>query len=146
MLVPVIGLLQVGHQAMADRYTYVPLIGLFIALVWAAAEWFRARRVPGSIVWAVSGLILLACLVGSWMQLRYWRNSLALWSSGAGGDDKQRGGPPQLRFRPGRNGQLQEAIEHYNAALRIQPNLFKCTITWAVCSASWAGCKRRPIT
>src|SRR5262249_15631324 len=78
-LVPVIGLVQVGHQARADRYTYVPLIGLFLLLVWGARDvlvrWHCPRRVAGL---AVAGL-LAVCVVLTWQQLSWWRDSLVLW-------------------------------------------------------------------
>ncbi len=77
-LVPVIGLVQVGGQAMADRYTYVPLIGVFVMMGWAGKElvgrWPHAKYVTGAIV---AGL-LAACLVVTGRQLRYWQNSEAL--------------------------------------------------------------------
>jgi Flp pilus assembly protein TadD len=77
-LVPVIGIVQVGSQARADRYTYIPLIGLFLVLVWAAKDiasrWQRQRLI------AYAGLVpigLLAYL--SWQQVGFWSNSLSLW-------------------------------------------------------------------
>jgi protein O-mannosyl-transferase len=77
-LVPVIGLVQVGGQAMADRYTYLPFIGLFIMVAWAASEatasW-RHRKIVGS----TAAAVLLACLLSSWGQAGYWRNSETLF-------------------------------------------------------------------
>ena len=79
-LVPVIGLAPViGGQAMADRYTYVPLIGLFMALTWGAAE---ALNRGGWREWAVAvagGWLLTGCAAGTWVQCGYWRDSLTLW-------------------------------------------------------------------
>jgi tetratricopeptide (TPR) repeat protein len=76
-LVPVIGLLQVGGQSMADRYTYLPHIGLFIALVWGAAE--AVRRWALGVRLGVVILILGACALRAHDQLRYWRNSETLF-------------------------------------------------------------------
>lgn len=78
-LVPVIGLVQVGMQARADRYTYVPHIGLLIALVWTAAALLARLRVPGGLqaAAAVTCLAALSCL--TWVQVQYWRNSETLW-------------------------------------------------------------------
>jgi protein O-mannosyl-transferase len=78
MLVPVIGLVQVGMQSMADRYTYVPLVGVFIILVWAAAE--LAARVPaGQKAICVAGILaLLACGFRTADQVRYWHDSGSL--------------------------------------------------------------------
>jgi tetratricopeptide (TPR) repeat protein len=77
-LAPVIGVLQVGGQAMADRYTYVPLIGLFVAFVWGLADVAAARRIPQPIASAVAVVVIAACAVASWRQAAYWRDSLTL--------------------------------------------------------------------
>ena len=81
-LVPVIGLVQVGGQSLADRYTYVPLIGLFIALVWGAVALLRkAQRSPGATpgLATLGGVALLACTVLTARQLRHWQNSETLF-------------------------------------------------------------------
>lgn len=81
-LVPVIGLVQVGGQSLADRYTYVPLIGLFIALVWGASAWFApGGRTAGNsrLAAAMAGLILLLCAGATTRQLRHWQNSETLF-------------------------------------------------------------------
>jgi len=80
MLVPVIGLLQVGLQAHADRYTYLPQIGLYLALTWLAAEacarWRHGRLVLG----AAAALALAALIFCAHSQTAYWRNSETLWN------------------------------------------------------------------
>ncbi len=79
-LVPVIGFVQVGRQAMADRYTYVPLIGIFIVIAWGlsdiAATWSAAKK-PLVIT---SAFLLLVCFVTTWHQVRYWRDTISLSS------------------------------------------------------------------
>jgi protein O-mannosyl-transferase len=79
-LVPVIGLVQVGSQPVADRYTYIPLIGIFIAVVWAGAE--IARRVRAPILVVAGGLCVVfgAMLFMTERQLNYWENSEKLFS------------------------------------------------------------------
>lgn len=84
-LVPVIGLVQVGRQAMADRYTYVPLIGLFMVLAWGVPELIAkssgpsANRKP-SAIWAALGLVLLVGLAAcTYFQVGYWRDSIGLY-------------------------------------------------------------------
>jgi len=78
-LVPVIGILQVGSQAMADRYTYIPLIGLFFALAWAATEFVRSAP-WGKIALCISGLaILVASFAQSTKQLAHWKSSRTLF-------------------------------------------------------------------
>src|SRR5581483_4638125 len=76
-LVPVIGLVQVGDQARADRYTYLPHIGLFITLVWGGAE-LLARS--AALRAAVSALVLLGLSALTWTQVCLWQNSLTLFS------------------------------------------------------------------
>ena len=77
-LVPVIGLVQVGAASRADRYTYIPLIGVFIAGVWSigdlACRW-RAQRV----VVGVGVVLSLACVTHTWGQVQYWGSDLTLW-------------------------------------------------------------------
>jgi len=75
-LAPVIGLVQAGAQARADRYTYVPMIGLALALVWGAAEvlqpWARVRV-------ALAAAVCSACLALTWFQVGYWRDEISLY-------------------------------------------------------------------
>jgi tetratricopeptide (TPR) repeat protein len=78
-LIPVIGLVQVGAQAHADRYTYIPLIGIFVMVTWLSGEaltigtWSRPLGVGTAMV------ILGACSLGTWRQIGYWRDSVSLW-------------------------------------------------------------------
>jgi tetratricopeptide (TPR) repeat protein len=78
-LVPVIGLVQVGSQAMADRYTYVPLIGVFVALVWGVSDLALAWHLRPRYLAAATAVVLSACAALAAIQTRYWRDSQALW-------------------------------------------------------------------
>lgn len=79
-LVPVIGLVQVGFQAMADRYTYVPLIGLFIIIAWSIPTgWFSRGGTSRMLAMAIAGACLVVFSFLSWRQLGYWRNSNTLF-------------------------------------------------------------------
>lgn len=90
-LLPVIGLLQVGSQAMADRYTYVPLIGVFVMLTWGIAEgvgeWARGRGgakaspsppLSPSPALLIPLAVIIACAVGTWQQTGYWKDEMTL--------------------------------------------------------------------
>jgi Flp pilus assembly protein TadD len=79
-LVPVIGLVQAGVQSMADRFTYVPLIGIFIIVAWGA--WDLLERVPYRriVLPAVAGLVVLICAVMARGQVRYWKDNVTLWT------------------------------------------------------------------
>jgi tetratricopeptide (TPR) repeat protein len=78
-LVPVIGIIQIGSQAMADRHSYIPLIGFFLAVTWAAGDFFRKRN-DAKLLPAISALaaiiIFSAC---SWIQVSYWKSTFALF-------------------------------------------------------------------
>jgi tetratricopeptide (TPR) repeat protein len=76
-LVPVIGVVQVGQQALADRYTYIPLIGIFVILSFGLAELWK--RLPAA--WAIGGVAaaLVGCMILSWQQIEYWSDSVTLW-------------------------------------------------------------------
>jgi tetratricopeptide (TPR) repeat protein len=75
----VIGLVQVGAQALADRYTYLPLIGLFIIMAWGLGEMVSRRPVLTKPMVALTAGALAACIVCTWLQVSTWRNSRSLW-------------------------------------------------------------------
>jgi tetratricopeptide (TPR) repeat protein len=78
-LVPVIGIVQVGLQARADRYTYIPLIGLSIALAWGAVDLAQRWRLSRRALAALAGVVLAALCVGTRLQLRHWRDTVTLF-------------------------------------------------------------------
>jgi tetratricopeptide (TPR) repeat protein len=78
-LVPVIGVVQVGSQAMADRYAYVPIIGLFIVVVWGFAEIRSRAKFSRNPERAVGCIVIALLMLRTWDQLPHWRNGIALW-------------------------------------------------------------------
>jgi tetratricopeptide (TPR) repeat protein len=78
-MIPVIGLIQVGAQSMADRYTYIPLLGVFWIVVWAAADLITRWRLPGKIVALATLLVLGTCAARTRAQLDYWRDGESLF-------------------------------------------------------------------
>ncbi len=80
-LVPVIGLVQVGDQAMADRYAYLPLVGIFCILVWGAFDLAQNQKSDLRSVTAAAGLALAVLSFMTWRQIGVWRSSYALWSN-----------------------------------------------------------------
>ncbi|MBZ5498531.1 MAG: tetratricopeptide repeat protein [Acidobacteriia bacterium] len=120
-LVPVIGLVQVGGQAMADRYTYVPLIGIFVVVVWGVpdlvAKWPGAKRSLA----AAGMMMVLACSVTTWFQVRLWRNTSSLFAHALeiDGDNYQAHGIAGTDLAL--HGKYEEAIRHYLEVLRLQP-------------------------
>lgn len=79
-LVPVIGLIQVGAQAMADRYGYIPLIGIFVMAVWGIGDLCVRYQINRLWVGAAAGAVMLALSCLTWKQISYWQDSYALWS------------------------------------------------------------------
>jgi protein O-mannosyl-transferase len=78
-LVPVIGLVQVGRQAMADRYTYLPFVGLFLAVVWGTAEWAERRGALRPVLGALAVLAILGLAGMTRAQTRHWRDGVTLF-------------------------------------------------------------------
>src|SRR5207245_2438854 len=79
-LVPVLGLVQVGSQAIADRYTYVPLIGLFLLFCWSVFDLLAGWRHQGIVLAVSAGAVLLACTTCALKQVSYWHDSVSLWT------------------------------------------------------------------
>jgi tetratricopeptide (TPR) repeat protein len=79
-LVPVIGIIQVGDQAMADRYAYIPLIGIFVMTVWVAADAADRRQIKQPVLITASLVILMALSLLTWRQIGYWHSDYDLWS------------------------------------------------------------------
>jgi tetratricopeptide (TPR) repeat protein len=128
MLVPVMGIVQVGSQAMADRYTYLPAIGLAIAVVWTACEGFRragpTMRPYRPVCAAAATALLLAILMSStWRQTSYWRNSEALWirTLDCTGDENVLA-HINLGLALKQQERLDDAIAQYRRALEIRPD------------------------
>ena len=121
-LVPVIGLVQVGDQAMADRFTYVPGIGLFIMLAWGGSDLFpgwRHRRIALSLLAAVT-ISVLGVL--SWRQVRFWENGRTLYEHTIRVTGDNLSIQNSLGLTLMGEGKVEEAISHYNEALRIAPD------------------------
>jgi tetratricopeptide (TPR) repeat protein len=79
-LVPMIGLVQVGEQAMADRYAYLPFVGLFVMVCWGVSEWAETRELSAAWLAIPAVAVILALSVLTYRQIGYWRDSETLWS------------------------------------------------------------------
>ena len=122
MLVPVIGLVQVGLQSMADRYTYLPQIGLYVAIAWGIADVSRSWHWRG---WAcgVASAAVLAVLMGcSHHQVSFWRDSETLFVHALDCTSDNVVAHCNLGLALLERGETDQAIEHYREALRIDPN------------------------
>jgi len=121
MLAPVIGIFQVGLQGHADRYTYLPHIGLYLLVTWSVAETaiLRARK---EILFGVSTVVLLALALSARRQTAYWKNSETLWRHALAitpNSDMAYAGVGGVLLD---KGQTDEAIEQFERALSIRPN------------------------
>jgi len=118
MLVPVLGIIQVGGQAHADRYTYLPQIGIYISVAWLAAEWRVSRMALGGLMIGVLG-VLMVC---AWQQTAYWQNSETLWTHTLAYTTDNNVAELNLGSAFLKKGQLDEAIAHFQKALEIKPD------------------------
>jgi len=122
-MVPVIGLVQVGLQAMADRYTYVPLIGLFIIVAWGikdiASKW-RYKRIGLS---ATIAITLAIIIMQARIQVTYWSNSINLFEHALDVTVNNSVAHANLAVALGERGKIDAAIRHCYEALRIKPDL-----------------------
>lgn len=120
-LVPVIGLVQTGDQAMADRYAYIPIIGLFIMAAWGAEELAEARPDLSGLVRAAAACAILACVIAARAQVGCWRGDRELWSRALAvttGNFVAESGMGTVLLAEGK---LDQAIAHYEKAVALEP-------------------------
>ena len=121
MLVPVIGLVQVGMQAYADRYTYLPYVGLFIMLAWAVAE-LTASWPKRQLLLAVGAVAILAASVGGTRhQLQFWKDEETLFRRARAVTENNYIALNNLGYALASRGQYDEAIELYAESLKAAP-------------------------
>jgi Flp pilus assembly protein TadD len=120
MLVPVIGVVAVGVQSMADRYDYLPGIGLFIMIIWAARQW--VPRLGALLPAVLAGLALAACLVLTWRQTQVWKDSETLFNHTLA----VTGPNPLIESDLGKvlleEGRVDEALPHLRRAVLLAPD------------------------
>jgi tetratricopeptide (TPR) repeat protein len=120
-LVPVIGLVQVGDAAMADRYAYIPLIGIFIMLAFGAADFAEERKL--GIVWQAvpAAIVLIALAVVTHRQIGYWESNNSLWSHALDVTKNNFVAEDNLGGALILEDKEEEAFPHFQAAARINP-------------------------
>ncbi len=122
MLVPVIGLVQVGSQAMADRYAYLTQIGIYIAVAWGAERVSRHWPSRRCLCGLASVLVATGLACCAWQQASYWKNDVALWRHALACMSANAFAHINLGAALADGGRVDEAIGHYLAALEISPN------------------------
>jgi tetratricopeptide (TPR) repeat protein len=120
-LVPVIGLVQVGRQAMADRYTYIPLIGLFIIIAWGVPELLARWRYKKQVLAGTAFVILSALSAAAWIQTGYWFHGIPLYEHTLSVTEDNYTIHYNLGTTFLNRNELDKAIRHFTESLRIDP-------------------------
>lgn len=120
-LVPVIGIVQVGLQSIADRYTYIPFIGLFIILAWGGGEALNRLRIPAFVQAVAASIALVLCAGLTRAQLRYWHDSITLFQHAVNLTVGDGAAAANLGYALAEEGQHDKAIAYYKAVLRSHP-------------------------
>jgi tetratricopeptide (TPR) repeat protein len=130
-LVPVVGLVQVGKQALADRYTYLPYVGLFIIIGWAVPDALsgiggtKGARVLKNAVLAALALAWIAALGAlAWKQAGYWHSNVALWTHALAVTTKNELAQYNLGTTLATEGDIDGAIGHLRESIRIEPKKY----------------------
>ncbi len=121
MLVPVIGLVQVGWQSMADRYMYLAQIGLCLGLVWTVVRLSAARPFQQWVRAMATVLVLAGLMICTWRQTAFWRNSETLWSRALACTSRNAVAHSGLGVALHRQNRIAEAVRQYELALEINP-------------------------
>jgi tetratricopeptide (TPR) repeat protein len=133
-LVPVIGIVQVGAQARADRYTYVPLIGLFIAIAWGASTLIArlresARPIAGAVLMAA---VVLPLAVLTNIQLKYWHDPMSLWQRALNAVTDNYRADASLGMLYLAQGETAQAVSHFERAVTFEPDFMEAQLNLAL--------------
>jgi len=121
-LLPVIGLIQAGAQARADRYMYMPMIGVLIGVVWLGREVFDRVRVSRAVLVVLAGVVVVGFAVKSRQQLQYWRDSISLFERALAVTENNYVMHNNYANLLQSLGRTDEAIAHYQQCIRLQPD------------------------
>jgi len=120
-LLPVIGLIQIGNHAMADRYTYIPLIGLFIMICWGVADVLRRRQIPMFYISALAVGLLLCLATASWHQVQHWQNGIALFRHAIKATENNYVAYNNLGIIMMDNGEYNKAADYFREVVKMKP-------------------------
>ncbi len=121
-LVPVIGIVQVGEQAIADRYAYVPLIGIFVMAVWGAADLADSRQLTFRTRAKIAAVVLAVFTLFTSDQLRYWRSAVDLWAHTVEVTKNNFLGEQNLGAALLASDRFPEALPHFQIAVQLRPH------------------------
>jgi tetratricopeptide (TPR) repeat protein len=135
-LIPVIGLVQVAGQAMADRFTYLPSIGLAMMLAWGIPLLFQHEKNRRRILIPASIAVLIVLSILTWWQCGYWKNSIILFGQTLKLTRNNAQAYDNLGVALAGKGKMEEAIDNYNKAIRIAPKEFSLYVNRGAAYAS----------
>jgi len=125
-LVPVIGIVQVGGHAMADRYAYIPLIGIFIIVAWGVPELISKWRYKEKVLSISVGIIIFTLLITTWEQVSHWKNSITIFKHAIRVTDEKYPNTARIHNNLGialfAEQKTEEAISHYKMAIKLNPD------------------------
>lgn len=121
-ILPVIGFVRVGGQALADRYTYIPLIGLFVMIVWGGAEAAAERRSAVPVITGVTILVMAILSVLTVKQIRFWQNSYDLYSHALAVVERNWLAHNNMGILLSQHNRNTEAIKHLQESVRLNPD------------------------
>jgi tetratricopeptide (TPR) repeat protein len=121
-LLPVIGIIKVGEAAMADRYTYIALLGPFVALVWGSFDFSQALRLPKAVLGATAALLIGAVMLVTYVQLGYWRDSFTVFRHALYVNRSNHLAHYSLAVRYMHEKNYEDASSHLKSALEIHPH------------------------
>jgi tetratricopeptide (TPR) repeat protein len=121
MLVPMLGIVQVGIQAMADRYAYLSVLGIFIMVCWGVADWAGQERLPANVLPAISTVMLVALALVCRHQISYWDSNEEVWAHTLQVTDANWLAEDELGGVLARQGRVREAMPHFYKAIALNP-------------------------
>ena len=128
-LVPVIGIVQVGAQAMADRYAYVPLIGIFIILAWGISDLLEKWDLRKKALPIAAGVVIPVLMVAAWVQAGHWKNTITIFKHAVSVTENQypsfSTAHNNLGYALELKGDIGAAITHYKTAIKLNPSYAK---------------------
>jgi protein O-mannosyl-transferase len=131
-LLPMIGIIQVGRQAMADRYAYQSFIGLFIMICWSVAEWAGQRHLSPALLPSVSVAMLIALMVLTSRQVGYWKDDQTLWAHARETVKNHWVAEDAAGMELLKQGKEEDAMQHFHRAASIYPSDYLSNINIAI--------------
>jgi Flp pilus assembly protein TadD len=129
MLIPVIGLVQIAGQARADRYTYLPQIGLYLALTWGAAKLGAGWRFRRPVLGGLAAVVVAALGAGSFIQTSYWHDSETLWAHTLACTTNNAIAHYNFGMTILPKARVEEALAHFQKAVKIDPNYARAHVS-----------------